>query len=890
MKGNDALFLVCAFLLNVIILALAHFNPDPVWLNQFHASVGSDGVLWQVQTTFLSVGFAGLAIAAQLFAEAPLAIGASRSRVLDHVRAGWFVGIGLTANALITVQAIWLPSELGTLVGASWLVLTVVTMVISYVSLIGLFGSPSRLDVVIRDSFVKVISTRLGSVSKRYADAWSELEPLFELGLTQTGSATSPSTFRVPTPRAGLIVKRLKPQLVRRALVAMSPQATEEIAGGSGEADERFVAPQVVLNIEPGDRTRIGDNAFRVATSMELSEDIRERVIHLLQQSIEYEPVASVTPDEETDRDIASLKDALGASLRSGSFGTAERALQLLGDVIREVWVAAPESLAASHRASFIRRDWIFRSIGDVEQDLLLSPRACSLFIGEAMTRAIEAPRQGSMEYFEECLRSFTRAWLAILRCGDDQFDHFQSRIVTCVQNLAEFTFVTDDRREDLQARCTWAMVELVKLALDAGRPAAARLAAKELRGLFEFSDRQGDGRSQVRAGQLVLSAWLDYLHTKGDRRDPMDSRLVEIVATQGAWPEIVAARAIAERGGAPFSRWDFWEVETFGSGSVGVLELSQFIDRAEVAALASSFGILPPIADQETASRYERLLRILDEGVRDLTVKEKRLHQMLTAETANWSKTEAGRLAEEPVSDAKIGELRISLREALDSRERLAAYIPLVDEEPQEAQEQLPILGMNFRVPRHYLVEKIFDQTYADVTQLGDVIARGFVDGEDHRVVECLRALKPHLIVPTAEAIAAAIADLGDASTHFILLTPFGGLEDLTDWYSKEFQDSLKAVRHVESGVLDDEAWLFDQRNSVLSYRVPERKEGLYPVDGTSIALGVFEDVDGGDEPEVRIETGEHFVVFRGESPDVRRFARPPMDVVGGTEIVDVS
>ena len=41
-------------------------------------------------------------------------------------------------------------------------------------------------------------------------------------------------------------------------------------------------------------------------------------------------------------------------------------------------------------------------------------------------------------------------------------------RITTCVQNLAAYSFSTADQRDDLQARATWAMVELVKLALDA--------------------------------------------------------------------------------------------------------------------------------------------------------------------------------------------------------------------------------------------------------------------------------------------------------------------------------------------------------------------------------------------------------------------------------------
>ncbi|WP_207549387.1 hypothetical protein, partial [Mycobacteroides chelonae] len=63
-----------------------------------------------MQTTFLSVGFAGFAIAAQLFAESPLAIGASRRQVLEYIGAGQFVGVGLAANAVIAIETIWLSS------------------------------------------------------------------------------------------------------------------------------------------------------------------------------------------------------------------------------------------------------------------------------------------------------------------------------------------------------------------------------------------------------------------------------------------------------------------------------------------------------------------------------------------------------------------------------------------------------------------------------------------------------------------------------------------------------------------------------------------------------------------------------------------------------------
>ena len=75
-------------------------------------------------------------------------------------------------------------------------------------------------------------------------------------------------------------------------------------------------------------------------------------------------------------------------------------------------------------------------------------------------------------------------------------------------------------------------MVDLVKLALDAKKPAAAKLAAQELTGLFKF-DREGSGRSHVRGGQLVLAGWLDYLADKKDERDPAAPDLRALVTPE---------------------------------------------------------------------------------------------------------------------------------------------------------------------------------------------------------------------------------------------------------------------------------------------------------------------------------------------------------------------
>ncbi|WP_141486914.1 hypothetical protein [Rhodococcus sp. WS3] len=837
---------------------------------------------------FLSVGFAGLAIAAQLFAETPLAIGASRGRVLEYVRAGWFVGVGLTANAVMAVETIWLPSSIGALgVTIFWFVPTVVLLVRSYVRLMHLFGRPSLLDEVVRVSLVEALASRLTTVSRNYAGARRRLDSLFESQFLVGGLKTSEVTLRVPVPQVGLVVKAIEPEVVRRAITSLGPRTKGGGAGDGGSVD-RYTPPQATLDIEPGDRTRVGETAFRIHTAQELTRGDRDRLVRLFQSSIEFEPSGSVTPDEETDREIVILKDAVATSLRSGAYGTAERALGLLGHVVRGVWTARPESLDSSRRSSSTRSNWLYRSLSEVEQDALLSPRASGLFIDQAMTRAVDAPRIGSTEYVDECLRSFTRIWSDVLRNGNSEFDSMPAHIVTCLQNLAAYSFAAEERSHDLQARATWAIVELVKLALDAKNLEAARLAATELSALFEFADADGGARANVRTGQLVLSGWLDYLADKEDDRDPDDPHFRALVTPKGTWSDILAARVSAERGTTPFSRWGWWEMRTSASVRVQRVELPHYIDRAELAALASSYGHLPPAAKQETASEYKRLLQLLDEGTRDLSTEESILKQKLTDEVDKWDAAEDGRLAQEPLSKSRVDVLRNSLRETLDARGGLTAEVPVVADVPESVTNSRPILGMNFLVPRHYLVDKVFNQTYADPKQLGEMIAHGFVEGEEQAIVKELRAYQSNLLEPTAQAIRQKIESLGNEAEHYVLVTPYGGLMDLPDWYSTEFREALARVTHMQTGVLDSEAILFDRRSTLGRYRKPEEKDGLTAIEGTSIAIGVFEDVQGYVEPQVRIETGEYFVVWAGAAPRVYRFALPPAAEADGGEMTD--
>lgn len=870
LRRRNLLLLAAAFTLSLVLVALGHYVESPTWLGlHFPATAGSDATLWQVQTTFLSVGFAGLAIAAQLFSESPLAIGASRGRVLHHVWADQFVGAGLIANAVTASAVLWMPSDLGTFVCALWLFLTVVLLVMSTRRLVLLFGRPSILDELTQRALVDALTERLSRSSEKYASSRRQLEGVFDEG---EGWGSPDVSILVPSPRIGLVVKGVKTSLVLRAKALLGPPVS--VIQGDDGVEVPYNTPQIWFQLEPGDRTRYGDVAFQVRTVRLLDDITRDRVFRLLQSSVEFEPLGTVTPDEETDREIANLKDTIGTSLRSGAFGTSERALALLGHVVRGVWIARPDHLAASRRSSLARRDWIYRSIGEVEQDALLSPRACDLFVSQAMERAIEAPRTGLPDYVDECLRSFTRIWSDVLASGD-RFDAVPSRIVTCVQNLAAYPLSGASDASDAQARATWAMVEMVKTALDSKQPEAARLAARELDGLSRFAEIGGRDAAHVRAGQLVLAGWLDYLADKGDERDPSDPELRTLVTPDGTRAEILSARSMLDRGATPFSRWDWWEMKATSSGQAQLLELSKYIDHAELAALAAAYGPLPTADDHETAFAYKRLFALLSpDGLADEAPnRNSDLGLELAAEVAKWDAAEEGRLAREPLSTAKLDELRAALVEALNRPLGLTAQIPLFAVAPGAVDTSQSILGMNIRVPRYYLVDGLFNNTYADPKDLGRMIARGFVEGEERRIVRELRALQCAAREPTVGAVREEVERLGDLAEHFVLATPFDGLGDPHEWYLGSFVEVLSRVTHVRSASLDGEAFLFDARTTLSAVRRPEEKDGLAPVPGSPIALGMF-DVEGQDEPQARIEASEYFVVWQGDAPHVVRFA----------------
>lgn len=700
-------FLGCLFLLGLTLLIVVSSQEGPTWLPP--PSKGAGGVLWQVQTTFLSVGFAGLAIAAQLFAETPLAVGSSRRQILERIGASWFVGVGLIANTVIAVEALWLSSPLGLLSSTLfWFMPTIFLLVRSSIKLMQLFGRPSEVDEIVRESLKNAFSERLEKASHRYAKQKRQLKKIAILGQPPVRFNSPPGEFKVPVPQAGLIIKAINPKTVALVLDKIKPRTTEN-AFTSFNGPDPNAPVHIRINVEPGDRTEPRQTAFYVHTPHRLSEGTQGEITQLLQASMEFEPPGSVTPEEETNREIAHLKDAIAVNLRSGAFATAERSLELLGDIIRDLWIIEARGKGASTHALPIPRNSLFGSIGDVEQDALLSPRAADMFVDQAITRVLEASQTESLAYLDECLRSFTRIWLEVLQYESVELDHIPPRILFNVRHLAAFSRA--HQWDNLPYRASWVLVELAKLAVDIHKPEAAELAARELNHVAGFFDRGDTRRLHVIAGQLILAGWLDYLADKGDKRAPAEGNLRTLVTPASDWSELISAQNLMGRGEIPFSSWEWWELATSGLINVQSRELWGYIDVVYIEALCSSTGVLPLASDQETTSEYKRLLEQLEERGEERSASASVLKQELAKEIAQWEASENDRLAKEPLSDTQIEALWEALEETLTTQQRLSSLIPATCRVPDDVDTTRPFRRQWYCSRRH-LVDNIFNQT----------------------------------------------------------------------------------------------------------------------------------------------------------------------------------
>lgn len=875
-QPNIGLVLAILFLFAFgIALFICHASPVDALVNRhFRPTLNTDGALWQVQTTFLSVGFAGLAIATQLFVDSPLAFGASRTAVLKFIYAPIFACYGTGANILIALETIWIPSNGGAFLAfILGLLPTTMLLVASSVRLVGLFGNQILLDRLIRKSTQDSYVNRLRKDQKTFEASSEEITRIQSYFESATHNSSNQRSIEIFSKQPNCVVSGYKIKNFEKAARILRID-TFNTTTKSANVESSYKDINLEFLLAPGNRTRSEKPIIQIRANQLTRPEAISRAIRILESSVIYKPESYVTLDETTDRDLTQLKDTISQSLRNGQYAVAKRALELLDQLLREIWQASAAKDARFPQGRIAGGSALRHITRDSELDVILGARTADLLLDNAMTRALTAPESGSKEYIDDSLRSFVRMWSDLLKTNDSQFDRALSRIVICLQNLALFAYSMAPEKLEAQPRASWALVELIKLALDGQSVPNAVAAADQLATLSE-SKRNINLSSQSLAGQLVLLSWIDFLEPSFSDEHVDLEPLKNSLAISASKKDLLNCYDLLQDRTTPFSRWEHWETSTSAFTGVHVLRFPEKVTTTLYALLCNAPGPLPKISRIDDAFLYRSFL---DKCKNESDPRRGKLQEFINSletELANWDRFQNQLLLDEPIQNSRVDELKDAFITHYKKNSILSNYLTKLSTEHMNIIDSDRRLGINIRVPKIYFVQKGFNNTFADAAQLGQTLATGFIDSEEDAIIDKLRELTTEFRNGTTAAISNELQKLGNDRKNFIFIIPFGGVGHYEDWYAPALQKLLKDVKVVESSSLpDDEAILFARHTSLELLKLPDPTDGLKELSGTEISFGLFDEGTASeDEPSVRIQLAEKFDLVPNQLPTIYRF-----------------
>jgi hypothetical protein len=111
-----------------------------------NSAANAVGLMWQVHASFVSIGFAGLAIAFQLLTDPPLAIGSARRLVVEHVRFAPMLALGIGSDLVIGLAAVTVANTITVVVLMVVMAMSLVAVALAYWRMADLYRTPSFIE------------------------------------------------------------------------------------------------------------------------------------------------------------------------------------------------------------------------------------------------------------------------------------------------------------------------------------------------------------------------------------------------------------------------------------------------------------------------------------------------------------------------------------------------------------------------------------------------------------------------------------------------------------------------------------------------------------------------------------------------------------------------
>jgi hypothetical protein len=824
--------------------------------------------MWQVHAGFLAIAFAGLTIASQVYAESPLAAGTARRAILKRLNVGRLLSVGLTANFLIAMAAIWLSTDAAVLLMfLTAFLFSVGHIVRSYSTLGGLYSDPASIDQLIGITLAEEVEKAIEVASKQDRDVERLADEFLSAGVLLETPVFRASRRDVIHSRNGATISNIRVDLLRFAvrelerLSAGALTATEAPQPTDLAPTDASPRPRIVMYARPFRKLRPRAVLFSLYGDGldQIPGGEVERVLDTLRGAVVFEPEPYLGPEDRILWEMEAVQDAAREAFGTGALNRATRAITIMERANDVGWSIADAGGAPAMSSE--RRDWLLAPFADLEWSSGTLDGSADILISSAISRSIRAVREEDFDRFVSDVVSFQRIWASSL----DVFEPPEAvldRALVGLQNLAEFVVPPDEKYRAFQESSVWTFVNLVKESVDRDRHRSARRAAGYLIRLYRYERSNQVIRTYVEGGKLALAAWLLLRRSTGGTIDVLLLNLL----TDSLGPEIAfSARAYLDRVQSPNSRWEWWESQKLFGLDVNVVQISQFADLATAVSLVKTpgrFSEAKAESDVLLASRISDELDKIDEDLANLLGLSKdrsAIRSALTRVVDEWRLIETRELGAQPIADAKVEKFRESFAAAMDGPFRLGDSFIRSDAQLPQQQTERGVIGLNVFVPKQFFVENEESSYYADPSHLGGEFARAMLAGEESRILRALNDLSQAQPEMSVEEFSARLARL-NGSEDFLVVRSFNVI-DFAFWAELGDVVTGAGIELVDVDLGPDrdfEVLLVDRTRSIEVRRTPEEKEGLEPIGVTGVSGGVFDDVQAEGEAKVRVEVGE--------------------------------
>lgn len=821
-------------------------------------------VIWQVHAAFASIGFAGLAIAFQVLGDPPLTAGSARQSVVSDLRFGRLLVSGVLASIIIGSVSIWAASP-GTIAVSFILVLAPSVLLVgsAYARLAILFTSSQRIEGLT----LAELKDRVSRASKTAAqteqdDRSTEVAIDTSRGLTSNslsgGVALPVRRVAFSGYRATLVAVNVGPMVHAADYLAWAAHLAE-----SGSGPTSYEYPQrVSVRARPNREYRAGDTLFEMHEWPGIDEKTWQAITRQLLSGLRFSQDRSNDARLIFAEEMSSLQDSILAAVRDQQMARVERGYLYYHQTVHDARDAAL-------RAQLGLRDarWFEKQLWEIDEAAArASDRMAFVAIGDAERMAHNAIKTEDLAWLALALTRLQHLWSGLLEAEPLGARHARENLLVAMQNLAEFaiphSFSNDTEAAYASRQMIWTFVSVAKDSIERGEASAQRVLGY-MGGLYDLSSRPTAERLgvEIAAGQAAILGWV--LFSAAERGVTLSVPLSWFPKRHYPPDLVLVLRAFeAYRDDAPWRHWETADALPFRAQ---VLRFEHYYRQA-VLLLAANGNLRIRGATADADDRY--LLSATADSVEatadywggqghevsGLQQVSSTLRDIVTGIDA----VQMQRLATSPLSQTRLDEFTAAVVDTLTSGPRLSAFLALGEPDTWDKER---LLGHELGgIPKQFFAET---DSVAFTSDLGHQVGAAVLRGQDVAIVDVLLAGQDVAEVPS-DGLRTRVDSLAKDYADPVIV--YNGQSDVEELLGLDFRDNgdVTLAGHpafalfVGASNLRADLLLADREQLHRVGFRPEPKDGLHPLDGVALAIGVWDSQGEQATPTVMIEYGQ--------------------------------